>query len=345
MEVLGTAGTLRSNSPGALLRGRVERMHRSCLILTFGGGTNEIQRDIIGMVALGLPGSIGKRRRRFRMDFSTTEAADDLGGLARTIAESVCTAEHHKELDGLEHRLTATCGASSSRPTSCPLPRRNRWAAAGCRGARAGGGAGGAGPCAAPRFLTWSRWCSVRARWRSSVRERCSSSGRRRQSTARRSSLSRSTARWARALCRRPPAGTVVDRDRGPGRLRPGGGRVPGSGRNRFGHEGFPCRKGRRRRDGDGPRHHRPRQRRASGVTGCGGRSGRRRRRRAGLADHARQPGPQRVSAGRAGACAGAHVDLRPRTRAVRPTDQQLPGRVLAPGRRLHRREGTAAER
>jgi alkylation response protein AidB-like acyl-CoA dehydrogenase len=55
MEVLGTAGTLRTDSPGALLRGRVERMHRSCLILTFGGGTNEIQRDIIGMVALGLP--------------------------------------------------------------------------------------------------------------------------------------------------------------------------------------------------------------------------------------------------------------------------------------------------
>jgi 3-oxocholest-4-en-26-oyl-CoA dehydrogenase alpha subunit len=55
MEVLGTAATLRPDSPSALLRGRVERMHRSCLILTFGGGTNEIQRDIIGMVALGLP--------------------------------------------------------------------------------------------------------------------------------------------------------------------------------------------------------------------------------------------------------------------------------------------------
>ena len=55
MEVLGTAATLRPDSPGALLRGRVERMHRSCLILTFGGGTNEVQRDIIGMVALGLP--------------------------------------------------------------------------------------------------------------------------------------------------------------------------------------------------------------------------------------------------------------------------------------------------
>jgi alkylation response protein AidB-like acyl-CoA dehydrogenase len=55
MEVLGTAATLRQDSPGALLRGRVERMHRACLILTFGGGTNEVQRDIISMVALGLP--------------------------------------------------------------------------------------------------------------------------------------------------------------------------------------------------------------------------------------------------------------------------------------------------
>ncbi|WP_347221309.1 acyl-CoA dehydrogenase family protein [Mycolicibacterium poriferae] len=55
MEVLGSAATLRTDSAGALLRGRIERMHRSCLILTFGGGTNEIQRDIIGMVALGLP--------------------------------------------------------------------------------------------------------------------------------------------------------------------------------------------------------------------------------------------------------------------------------------------------
>jgi alkylation response protein AidB-like acyl-CoA dehydrogenase len=55
MEVLGTAATVRQGSPGAVLRGRIERMHRACLILTFGGGTNEIQRDIIGMVALGLP--------------------------------------------------------------------------------------------------------------------------------------------------------------------------------------------------------------------------------------------------------------------------------------------------
>ena len=39
------------------------------------------------------------------MDFTTTEAADDLGGLARTITESVCTPEHQRQLDGLEQRF------------------------------------------------------------------------------------------------------------------------------------------------------------------------------------------------------------------------------------------------
>ncbi|ANZ41036.1 acyl-CoA dehydrogenase [Lentzea guizhouensis] len=55
MEVLGANGIVRAGSPGALLHGRVERMHRSALILTFGGGTNEIQRDIIARAGLGLP--------------------------------------------------------------------------------------------------------------------------------------------------------------------------------------------------------------------------------------------------------------------------------------------------
>ena len=39
------------------------------------------------------------------MDFNTTEASEDLGGLVRTITESVCTPEHQKELDGLEQRF------------------------------------------------------------------------------------------------------------------------------------------------------------------------------------------------------------------------------------------------
>ncbi|MGB3444555.1 MAG: acyl-CoA dehydrogenase family protein [Actinophytocola sp.] len=55
MEVLGPQAYVRAGSPGALLRGRVERMHRASLILTFGGGTNEVQRDIVAAVGLGLP--------------------------------------------------------------------------------------------------------------------------------------------------------------------------------------------------------------------------------------------------------------------------------------------------
>ncbi|HKS48654.1 MAG TPA: acyl-CoA dehydrogenase family protein [Amycolatopsis sp.] len=55
MEVVGPAAVVRENSPGAVLRGRLERAHRSALILTFGGGTNEIQRDLIAATALSLP--------------------------------------------------------------------------------------------------------------------------------------------------------------------------------------------------------------------------------------------------------------------------------------------------
>ena len=55
LEVLGEAGLVREGEPGAAIRGRVERMYRSMLILTFGGGTNEVQRDIIAMAGLGMP--------------------------------------------------------------------------------------------------------------------------------------------------------------------------------------------------------------------------------------------------------------------------------------------------
>ena len=39
------------------------------------------------------------------MDFSTTEAAQDLGGLVNTIVDSVCTPEHQRQLDGLDQRF------------------------------------------------------------------------------------------------------------------------------------------------------------------------------------------------------------------------------------------------
>ncbi|MCZ7526300.1 MAG: acyl-CoA dehydrogenase family protein [Acidimicrobiia bacterium] len=55
LEVLGEDAYVQAGSPGAVLRGRIERMARGSLVLTFGGGTNEIQRDIIAMVGLGMP--------------------------------------------------------------------------------------------------------------------------------------------------------------------------------------------------------------------------------------------------------------------------------------------------
>jgi alkylation response protein AidB-like acyl-CoA dehydrogenase len=39
------------------------------------------------------------------MDFSTTEAAHDLGDLVTTIVDAVCTPEHQRELDGLDQRF------------------------------------------------------------------------------------------------------------------------------------------------------------------------------------------------------------------------------------------------
>jgi alkylation response protein AidB-like acyl-CoA dehydrogenase len=58
MEVLGPRAYLETESPGSVLRGRLENNYRSLLILTFGGGTNEIQRDLIAMFGLGMPRAI-----------------------------------------------------------------------------------------------------------------------------------------------------------------------------------------------------------------------------------------------------------------------------------------------
>jgi alkylation response protein AidB-like acyl-CoA dehydrogenase len=55
MEIVGPKALVAAGSSGAVLRGRLERYYRSSLVMTFGGGTNEIQRDIIGYVGLGLP--------------------------------------------------------------------------------------------------------------------------------------------------------------------------------------------------------------------------------------------------------------------------------------------------
>jgi alkylation response protein AidB-like acyl-CoA dehydrogenase len=57
MEVVGPASALRPDSPDAVLRGRLGQLLRSMHVLTFGGGTNELQRDLIAMFGLHLPPS------------------------------------------------------------------------------------------------------------------------------------------------------------------------------------------------------------------------------------------------------------------------------------------------
>jgi len=58
LEVVGQAGYLTKGTPEAVLAGRLEMYARSMVILTFGGGTNEIQRDLIAIFGLGMPRSL-----------------------------------------------------------------------------------------------------------------------------------------------------------------------------------------------------------------------------------------------------------------------------------------------
>ena len=55
MEVVGPAATLKKGSAGAVLAGNLEVEYAGATIGTFGGGVNEIQREIIGMAGLRMP--------------------------------------------------------------------------------------------------------------------------------------------------------------------------------------------------------------------------------------------------------------------------------------------------
>ena len=55
LEVLGPPGIVVTGAPGAQLRGRLEHAYRLCQINTFGGGVNEIQREIVSMAGLHMP--------------------------------------------------------------------------------------------------------------------------------------------------------------------------------------------------------------------------------------------------------------------------------------------------
>ncbi|MCC5580316.1 acyl-CoA dehydrogenase family protein [Microtetraspora sp. AC03309] len=53
--ILGAAGRIRPESPGAVLAGQIEQLSRQGIVNTFGGGVNEILRDMVATQGLGLP--------------------------------------------------------------------------------------------------------------------------------------------------------------------------------------------------------------------------------------------------------------------------------------------------
>jgi alkylation response protein AidB-like acyl-CoA dehydrogenase len=55
-EIVGQASMInRHSEQGQVLQARIERLYRTASIITFGGGTNEIQRDIISAAGLWMP--------------------------------------------------------------------------------------------------------------------------------------------------------------------------------------------------------------------------------------------------------------------------------------------------
>lgn len=62
LEVMETAGLQRPDSPGAQLAGRVENLGRRAQNNTFGGGTNEVMREIVAAKSLGM--TVAARRRK-----------------------------------------------------------------------------------------------------------------------------------------------------------------------------------------------------------------------------------------------------------------------------------------
>ena len=54
LGILGAAGRIRPESPGAILAGQIEQISRQGVVNTFGGGVNEVLRDMVGTIGLGL---------------------------------------------------------------------------------------------------------------------------------------------------------------------------------------------------------------------------------------------------------------------------------------------------
>jgi alkylation response protein AidB-like acyl-CoA dehydrogenase len=55
MDVVGQAASLRADATGAALHGQLEQAYRQAPVGTFGGGVNEVQREIVALAGLGMP--------------------------------------------------------------------------------------------------------------------------------------------------------------------------------------------------------------------------------------------------------------------------------------------------
>ena len=52
VEILGPYGQLQEDSVHSLLNGEMERAYRGGIFLRYGGGANEVQKNIIGVMLL-----------------------------------------------------------------------------------------------------------------------------------------------------------------------------------------------------------------------------------------------------------------------------------------------------
>jgi len=54
LGILGAAGRIRPESPGAVMAGQIEQISRQAVVNTFGGGVNEVLRDMVATIGLGM---------------------------------------------------------------------------------------------------------------------------------------------------------------------------------------------------------------------------------------------------------------------------------------------------
>jgi len=57
LKIMGLYGQLQTGSKRVPFKGKLERWRRVDLVLTFGGGANEVLRDMVAMLGLGMPPS------------------------------------------------------------------------------------------------------------------------------------------------------------------------------------------------------------------------------------------------------------------------------------------------